>query len=129
MLGKETNSIKAKSLKTIELTDEQLEIIYGSMLGDLCLTKTAKKARFIIHQGGNHELYFDHLCEIFKPLLGRVNKRLRYDLRTKKSYNAFSVKFLAHSLYLRFYDFFYKNGVKTVTQEWVNKLTEKSIAY
>lgn len=129
LLGKDTNSIKAKSVKDVCLTDEQLEIIYGSLLGDMSISKTKNLARISITQGGSHEDYFDFVCSKFEGLLGKISKEPRFDNRTKKWYNKFIVRFLAHKQYLSIYNLIYKNGVKTITQEWLNKLTPKSIAY
>ena len=129
LLGKNTNSIKAKSVKDVCLTDEQLEIIYGSLLGDMSISKTKNLARISITQGGSHEDYFDFVCSKFEGLLGKISKEPRFDNRTKKWYNKFIVRFLAHKQYLSIYNLIYKNGVKTITQEWLNKLTPKSIAY
>ena len=129
LLEKDTNSIKAKSVKDVCLTDEQLEIIYGSLLGDMSISKTKNLARISITQGGSHEDYFDFICSKFEGLLGKISKEPRFDNRTKKWYNKFIVRFLAHKQYLSIYNLIYKNGVKTITQEWLNKLTPKSIAY
>lgn len=129
LLGKDTNSIKAKSVKDVCLTDEQLEIIYGSLLGDMSISKTKNLARISITQGGSHEDYFDFICSKFEGLLGKISKEPRFDNRTKKWYNKFIVRFLAHKQYLSIYNLIYKNGVKTITQEWLDKLTPKSIAY
>lgn len=129
LLGKDTNSVKTKSIKDVCLTDEQLEIIYGSLLGDMSISKTKNLARLSISQGGNHESYFDFVCSKFEGLLGKVSKEPRFDNRTKKWYNKFIVRFLAHNRYLDMYKLIYKNGVKTITQEWLDKLTPRSIAY
>lgn len=129
LLGKDTNSVKTKSIDCIDLTDEQLEIIYGGMLGDMNISKTEKLARLSISQGGNHELYFDHLCDCFNGLLGKVSKKQRFDKRTNKFYNKFVVRSLAHQKYLDLYNFFYPNGTKTITEEWIKRLTPRSIAY
>lgn len=129
VLGLETNSVKAKKIKDVNLTDEQLEIIYGGLLGDMCVSKTQKLARLTLSQGGGHEEYFDHLCSKFPGLLGRVNKTPRFDNRTKLFYNKFAVKFLAHETYLKIHNLCYPNGIKTVSKEWTDKLTARSIAY
>ena len=129
ILGKETNSIKNKRIINVNLTPEQLEIIYGSLLGDLCISKTKNSARLSFNQGGNHEEYFDHLCSLFSGLLGKINKTPRYDSRTRKYYNKFYVRSLAHNVYLQIYNEVYINGVKTITKEWLSKITPKGIAY
>lgn len=84
LLKKESNSVKKKSIKEVQLTQEQWEIIYGGLLGDMNISKTEKLARLAINQGGIHEAYFDHLCSKFPGLLGKINKTPRYDKRTKK---------------------------------------------
>lgn len=128
-LGKETNSVKAKRIKDVCLTEEQLEIIYGSLLGDMSISKTKNLARISITQGGVHEEYFDFTCSKFNGLLGKTSKEPRFDNRTKKWYNKFVVRFLAHKQYLEIYDLVYKNGIKTITEEWLDKLTPRSIAF
>ena len=129
LLGKQTNSVKAKSIKKVNLSPEQEEIIFGCMLGDMSICKTKKLARIVISQGGVHESYFDHLCNTFKGLLGKINKDPRFDKRTNKWYNKYVVKFLAHEDYLSLYQYFYPNGRKEITQKWIDKLTPRSIAY
>lgn len=129
LLNLNTNSIKTKSIDNIELTQEQLEILYGCVLGDLNISKTQNLARFVISQGGSHEEYFDYLCSLFPNLLGKINKTQRFDKRTNKYYNKFSVKSLAHKVYLDLYNEIYINGIKTVTKEFVDKLTLRSIAF
>ena len=129
LVGKDTNSVKHKGLKIVHLTNEQLEIIYGGMLGDMSITLTQKQARLIISQGGSHEEYFDHLCKNFKDILGKISKKPRYDKRTNKYYNKFIVKSLANPIYLNLYNEFYKDKRKTITKEWVDKLTPRSLAY
>lgn len=129
LLKLDTNSVKKKSITDVTLTPEQYEILYGCILGDLHISKTKNSARFVIAQGGQHEKYFDYLCSLFPGLLGTVSKAQRFDKRTNKYYNKFSVKSLAHSVYLGLYNQVYINGIKTITKEFVSKLTLRSIAF
>ena len=46
----------------------------------------------------------------------------------KKYYNKYSVKFLANQVYEKFYNSLYKNGTKSVTQEWSDKITPLGLA-
>lgn len=130
-LNRETNSVKTKSIvkKELELTDEQMEVLRGSLLGDMCLSTTAKLHRVSISHGGEQESYFDHKCEIFKNILGKVSKTPRYDKRTQKYYNKYSVRLLAHPKFEELYNELYINGVKTITKEYLAKLTPRSLAY
>ena len=62
-------------------------------------------------------------------VLGKINKSDRYDKRTDKWYHRYAVRLLAHPYFTELYNQFYVNGVKTVTQEWCDKLTAESIAF
>lgn len=127
----ETNSVKTKSIynKEITLTNEQLEVLYGSLLGDMSIGVTSKLYRVTITHGGEQEAYFDHKCDIFKNILGRVNKTPRYDKRTQKYYNRYTVRLLSHPIFKTLYDQLYKDGIKIITIDWLNKLTERSLAF
>lgn len=129
--GLETNSTKAKNIvgKEISLSEIQLEILYGSLLGDMCLTDGWKNVRPAIAQGGNQEAYFDYKCSFFEGLLGKISKTPRYDKRTDKWYNKFSVRFLAHPIYTTIKKDLYPNNNKTVTLEWLNKITPRGLAF
>lgn len=130
ILNKDTNSSKNKRIinKYIELIKTQEEILYGSLLGDMSISKTKNLYRPSISHGGQQELYFDYKCKEFKNLLGKINKSKRFNKRTKKYYNKYSVKFLANQVYEKFYNSLYKNGIKSVTQEWLDKITPLGLA-
>lgn len=131
LLGEDTNSVKAKRISKQELilTQEQEEVLYGSLLGDMCISTTSKLYRVQINHGGEQEAYFDHKCKIFKNLLGKVNKTPRYDKRTQKWYNRYAVRLLAHPKFNELHDLMYINGVKTVTKEWLDKVTPRGLAF
>lgn len=119
-----------KVREKIELTDIQLEILYGSLLGDMSLDKASNRTtRPVISHGGEQEAYFDHKCEIFKNLIGKISKKDRYDKRTDKWYHKFYVRFMSNPIYDKFYDELYPNNVKTITKEWLNKVTPRGLAY
>lgn len=130
-LGLETNSIKSKGIdnKEVQLTEEQEEVLYGSLLGDMYIGINGKLPRVSINHSGDQEEYFDHKCEIFKNLLGKVNKTPRYDKRTQKYYNRYAVRLLAHPIFQEFYNNLYKDGIKIITKEWLNKVTPRGLAF
>ena len=131
ILGKNTNSIKVKSIDTepLKLTTEQEEVLYGSLLGDMSLSTTSKLYRVCITHGGEQEEYFDHKCKIFNNILGKINKTPRYDKRTQKYYNRYTVRLLAHPEFKKLHDLMYIGGVKTVTIEWLNHITARGLAF
>lgn len=130
-LGYNTNSIKTKTLteQPITLTEEQWEVLYGSLLGDMSLDLNWKNARPVISQGGNQREYFDHKCAIFQNLIGKPSTTDRYDSRTKKYYHKYAVKFLTNPIYTKLKEELYPNGVKTVTQQWLDKITPRGLAF
>lgn len=131
LLNKETNSIKRKPIvaKDLKLTNIQEEILYGSLLGDMSISKHANFARFSISHGGTQEIYFDHKCEIFKNLIGKPCKKQRFDKRTNKFYNKYQVRSLSYNIFLEIYNKLYINNVKTITLNYLNNLTPRSLAY
>lgn len=130
-LGYDTNSKKTKTLsnKKIEITELQWEILYGSLLGDMSIDINYKNARPIIGHGGDQEEYFDYKCEIFKNLIGKPNKTDRYDKRTNKWYHKYQVKFLTNPIYTELRKELYPNGIKTVTRNWLDKITPRGLAF
>lgn len=127
----EFNSERTKRIsnKELVLSDEQLEIIYGSLLGDATIGINWKNARLAFNHGGNQEEYFDYKCSFFKDILGKINKTPRYDKRTNKYYNRFAVRLLSHPKFTEIYNECYINGIKTVTKEWLNKITPRGLAF
>lgn len=130
-LGRETNSIKAKPIKdeNIELSKQQLDILYGTLLGDASIEPHWKEARIVFNQGGTQEAYFDYKCSFFENLLGKISKTQRYDKRTNKYYNKYQVRFKCHKIFTQIYQELYPNGVKTVTKEWLAKMTPIGLAF
>jgi DNA-binding CsgD family transcriptional regulator len=115
--------------KDIHLTEEQLEILYGSLLGDASISINWKNARISFNQGGGQEEYFDYKCSFFKDYLGKICKKPRYDKRTNKYYNRFSVRLLSHPFFTKLYNLCYQNGIKTIIQEWLNHITPRGLAF
>lgn len=130
-LGYDTNSERTKTLtnKEIELTQIQLEVLYGSLLGDMSLDTNWKNTRPTISQGGEQEEYFDHKCNIFKNLIGKPSKEDRYDKRTDKWYRKYSVRFLTNPIYNKIKEELYPNGIKTITKDYLEKITPRSLAF
>lgn len=130
-MGYETNSARTKTLtnKNITLTQEQEEVLYGSLLGDMSMDTNWKNARPIITHGGEQLAYFEHKCKIFKNLIGKPCTKDRYDKRTGKWYHRYTVKFLTNPLYTKIKEQLYPSNIKTITKEWLDKVTPRGIAY
>ena len=127
----ESNSMKAKSIikEELILTEEQKAILYGTLLGDGSIGMQAKEARVSFVQGHGQEEYFDLKCSKFNKILGKVCKESRFDKRINKYLDRYSVRTLCHPVFTQMYKELYPNGTKTITREWLNKLTPQSLAY
>lgn len=132
ILGMETNSSRMKSLNydALNLNENQLDLIYGSLLGDLSIEINCKNARLVIHHGGDQEEYFDHKCKVLSNILSNnIHKEPRYDKRLKKYLPCYHAKTLTHPLFTKIYNILYINNVKTVTKEWLSYVTPRGLAY
>lgn len=130
-LKAETNSIKKKPIfnTDLHLTEEQLDLIYGSLLGDMSIDRHSKLCRLAISHGGQQEEYFDHKCNLLSNIIGKIVKKPRYDKRTNKEYIKLSARTLSHKIFNSLYNELYIDGVKQVTEKWLNKLTPRALAY
>lgn len=131
LLGEEIiKRASTRNKEDIKLTEEQWEVLYGSLLGDMTIEKpTGKNARPVISHGGEQEAYFDYKCKLFENLIGKINKNERFDKRTNKYYHKYQVKFFTHPIYTKLREELYPNGVKTVSQKWLDKITPKGLAF
>lgn len=130
-LGLETNSIKKKPIcnNILVLREDQEDLIYGSLLGDLYIESKGNYSRVCIHHGGDQELYFDHKCEVLSNIIGKANKNPRYDKRLKKYLPCFSAKTLSHSIFNSIRELVYPQGIKTISLEWLNRINARGLAY
>ena len=107
----------------ISLTPEQEELILGTLLGDGCLCKMRGGFGLVINHSEKQSDYVAHkkeilggsnICTSYKSGFGSVMHRFTFQ-------NAFELRRIA-SVCL-------PQGKKYVTQEWLSKLTWRSIAY
>lgn len=108
-----------------KLTSEQKEILYGILLGDghLGLEKKYKQSCYLkISHGEKQRQYQEHLQKIFG---GKQSKHV------KTSYNGSVNYLITQNLkeLKQVYNELYINNKKTVTKNFFNKLTDKSLAY
>ena len=122
-----------KEGKYIPLTEEQKEILIGTLLGDSSLTigKDCINPRMSCSHCLAQEEYCKHKESIFKSLgsTGGRDKNLQPDKRTGKVYNYYSMRIPTNPAFLPIYNSFYKNGIKVIPLDLLNKFTAKSLAY
>lgn len=111
------------------LSNIQYEVLIGSLLGDTGMERRYRNARLSITHGDGQEEYFDHKCEIFKNLINTVSKIDRFDKRTNKFYNSYKTHSITNDCFNEIYEMFYSSGKKRVTQQILNLLTPRSLAY
>lgn len=121
------NVIRYFSQTEQTLSDEQEQFILGSLLGDLSLTKPftnrSKNSRLALVQCEKQKELFMKKVEILGEFMGTyrlTNKSI--DKRTGKSYPQYRGNSKAHKVFTNIRNILYINNVKTVTQEYLNKI-------
>ena len=127
--GKNAGKFKRTNLfseQNKSLTYLQEQFIYGSLLGDLSLSKPDKShpnSRLCIVQSKKQEEFFMKKVEILGEFMGAYKlTNLTPDKRTGKIYATYRGNSKAHPIFTKLYNELYKNGVKTITQEFLNKI-------
>lgn len=113
----------------VYLTQDQKEILLGSLLGDMSMEKRYQNSRFSISHGGKQEKYFDHKCQIFSNFIKSKSKKDRYDTRTQKSYYSCKAHSITNACLNEIYELVYPNNKKKVSINLLNCLSAKSLAY
>jgi LAGLIDADG DNA endonuclease family len=124
---------RGKSLKlfhksnTVPLTDEQNQLILGSLLGDASLTYRKDRDTYDFQVG--HCLEQKQLVEYKAHLLNtNVSSYIKDDTSFSAGKEFFKTSY--HNKYEleKIYDMCFKNGIKTVTEQWIDSLNEDGIA-
>lgn len=109
---------------------ENLNIIYGTMLGDAYIGKLQPR-------GKNHNLRYTHSTKQKEYALYKASninlpfsyrERERYDKRTNKFYHSVDIQHHSNSLFNNVYELFYNEGIKIITPQVLELLTPESIA-
>ena len=111
-------------------TARQREYLFGSLLGDdcLCKPKNGKYPVIQVTHSIKQRKYIEwkyHLWKLIVP--GGIRRNI--PIKTaKKVYHADSFRTAAHPGFIEFYDMFYRDGRKVVTNEILCNLTPFSLA-
>lgn len=120
------------SEKDLELSNEQEQFILGSLLGDLSidLTKQMKNAKLCLVHSVKQEELFMKKVEILGEFMGNYKLYSQYDNRTDKIYQTWRGNSKAHKLFNEVYNLLYPNKIKTITQEYLDKINHPiALAY
>lgn len=113
------------SEKDIQLTEEQEQFILGSLLGDLSidLTGQMKNAKLCLVHSIKQEELFMKKVEILGEFMGNYKLYTPSpDKRTGKIYQTWRGNSKAHKVFTSFYNLLYLHGIKTITQEYLNRI-------
>lgn len=126
------NNVKLRgrgaSLKKINLSEREKQIIYGTLLGDSCIVRTRKTFWMTIAHGGKQEEYARWKMEGLQSLKPRFYKYNRPDKRTNKSYVQIQIHTRSHPLFNKIQNEIYSNGNKQPTVDYLNRLSPLAIA-
>lgn len=108
------------------LTDLQEQFIYGSLLGDLNIGKPDNKhpncRLYIVHSQKQEELFMKKV-ELLGEFMGAYKlTNLTPDKRTGKVYATYRGNSKAHPVFTNLYNELYLNGIKTITQDFLDKI-------
>jgi hypothetical protein len=109
----------------IELTERQREIILGGLLGDMSLLKRHENSNIYlgIGQSLEHSEYVNWLYKELQNFVDTEPKTLtHYDKRTAKTYSFVRFATLAYEVFNELYSICYPEGVKYVTEDWLEQI-------
>ena len=119
-----------RKYEDVEFTEEELQIILGTMYGDGCLTKYSKNSNARLHFA--HSLKQTNYCLWKYNILKRFCYEPRYeenlDKRTNKIYYSLRVYTRVHPVFTKLYSSFYKDGIKYLNIELLNLLNPMGLA-
>lgn len=107
-----------------KLSHKQQQMILGSLLGDMSLTKPSENgsinSRLAIVHSIKQEEYFMKKVEILNEFMGSY--RLEFpnpDKRTGKVYKTWRGNSKTHKVFTDIYNVLYINGIKTITEKYL----------
>lgn len=118
-----------------ELSEMQEQMILGSLLGDMSLrldeSNRNNNARLYIVQSIQQEELFMKKVEILSEFMGSYRLYTpNSDSRTGKVYESWRGNSKAHKVFTDIFTLLYPNGIKTITQKYLNKINNPiALAY
>ena len=129
------NIIKNFSQEEHSLSEEQEQMILGSLLGDMNLSvprvNRQVNSRLAIVQSDKQEELFMKKVEILGEFMGSYKLYIAPpDKRTGNIYKAWRGNSKAHKVFTDIYHLLYPDGVKTLTKEYLDKINNPiALAY
>lgn len=107
------------------LSEEQEQMVLGSLLGDMNLSscKNQKNYRLnIVHCSKQEQLFMKKVAILGEFMGGYREYTYKPDPRTGKSYTGFRGSSKTHPLFTELRNLLYVNGIKTITHEYLNRI-------
>mgnify|MGYP005846768605 CR=1 FL=1 len=124
------NSDYSPVCKQINLSNEVLEFIVGTVFGNAHLIKVSKNARLQFIHGGNQKFYIIHKAKLLKNICPNgVKTKLIYNKKYNKKYIIYILTSFNNRQLTKLYKIFYPYGKKQITNKCLNLLTDKGLAY
>lgn len=129
------NIIRNFSQEEHSLSEEQEQMVLGSLLGDMNLSVPGVNgqvnSRLAIVQSEQQEELFMKKVEILGEFIGSYRLYTpNSDNRTEKVYKSWRGNSKAHKVFTDIYYLLYPNGVKTLTKEYLDKINNPiALAY
>ena len=112
------------------LTQDNLEIILGIMMGDGCMENKNKNARMSIAHGKKQKDYSYYIADKLSNLNPHTYVSIsKLDKRTGKKYISYWVDLPANPAFNEIYEHFYVNRIKRIPIELFDNFTWQSLAY
>lgn len=112
------------------LTQDNLEIILGIMMGDSSMEHNYKNARMSIAHGEKQREYSYYIADKLSNLNPHTYVSVsKLDERTGKKYTSYWVDLPANPAFNEIYDHFYVNRIKRIPIELFDNFTWQSLAY
>jgi len=108
------------------MTPEEESFIYGSLLGDGCLTRSATGTpRFVFTHGASQKAYAEHKIEV----LSRFGASLRRVENAGFGDTSYQGRTSCMPLFESVWDVVRRDGKKQVNPEWLSKVNPRGLAY
>lgn len=116
-----------------QLSQIQEQMILGSLLGDMNIGKPRKQHPIcrltLVHSVKQKELFMKKV-EILGEFMGSYREYSYLDNRTNNIYSTIRGNSKSHKVFNDIYNILYINGIKTITQEYLDKINHPiALAY
>jgi hypothetical protein len=114
-----------KQMRNKNFTQEQLDLVYGTLLGDGCLAKQYINGQYCLMI--EHELKQEGYCLHKKEILSNFVLSHRYN--KKNMCESISFQTIKHPKLTEIRHLLYKNNKKVITREYLKHINPKALAY